>query len=314
MIIFKHTKQADRHEFTLFGLTFSYRRGKIPPHINKEEIAGKFQTLAEIGITTDKRAPRLIVSLTSFPERVQNDVVYTIYSLLTQSLKPDEIILWLAKEQFPNGLADLPQDILNFQKLGLTIKWCEDIRSYKKLIPALQEYPDDVIVTADDDIYYPENWLQKLYFQHCLSPDAIIGHRMHYIRLNPDNSPLPYKKWAKNVTKSHISSRNFLTGCGGILYPPHCLYRDVCNTELFRKLAPYADDVWFWAMAVLNNTPIKTFSNRYRKVILVNPEREMRQTDELTLAKLNISKGGNDQQLADILAYYPDLAEKLKSA
>ncbi len=314
MTIFKHVKLADRREITILGLTFTFRRGKLPPHINKEEIAAKFDLLTENGITIDKRAPRLIVSLTSFPERVQNDVTYTLYSLLTQSLKPDAIILWLAKEQFPNGLADLPKEILNLQKNGLTIKWCEDIRSYKKLIPALLEYPDDIIVTADDDIYYPKDWLQKLYLQHLINPKAVIGHRMHYIRLNTDGMPLPYKKWAKNVTKHKVSTRNFLTGCGGILYPPHSLYQDVCNQNLFQKLAPYADDIWFWAMAVLNNTPIRTFSGRYRKIILVNPEREMRQTDELTLAKLNISKGGNDQQLVDVLAHYPELNKKLRAA
>lgn len=314
MIIFQHSKQADRHEITFFGIKFTFQRRKLPPHINKEEVAAQIKVLTEKGITEQKRTPRVIVSLTSFPERIQSDVEYTLYSLLTQSFKPDEIILWLAKEQFPNGLDDLPDNIRNFQKNGLTIKWCTDLRSYKKLIPTLKEYPDDIIVTADDDIYYPQDWLQKLYVQYCQDSEAIIGHRMHYIRLDDKGQPLPYKKWAKNITKRQACYRNFLTGCGGILYPPHCLYKDVCDEELFRKLTPYADDIWFWAMAVLNDTPIKTFSDRYRKIILVNPEREMRQTDELTLAKLNISKGGNDQQLLEILAHYPELAQKIKKA
>lgn len=36
----------------------------------------------------------------------------------------------------------------------LTIDWYHDIKSYKKLIPTLQKYPDSIIVTADDDIIY----------------------------------------------------------------------------------------------------------------------------------------------------------------
>ncbi len=65
-------------------------------------------------------------------------------------------------------------------------------------------------------------------------------------------------------------------------------------------------------MSVLNGTKIKTFKGRYRKVLLVNPEREMRQTEELTLTKLNIAGGGNDKQMADVIAHYPALLEKLK--
>ena len=42
----------------------------------------------------------------------------------------------------------------------------------------------------------------------------------------------------------------------GVLYPPHTLYSDVSREDLFIRLAPDADDVWFWAMAVLNGTKI----------------------------------------------------------
>jgi len=48
----------------------------------------------KIGITSDKREQKLIVRLTSIPDRI-NRVFLTIESLLQQSLKPDQIILWL---------------------------------------------------------------------------------------------------------------------------------------------------------------------------------------------------------------------------
>ena len=72
------------------------------------------------------------------------EIHYTLYSLLNQTVKPDEVVLWLAKEQFPNGNDDIPPAVLDLQKNGLTIKWCEDLRSYKKLIPSLKEYPVSV--------------------------------------------------------------------------------------------------------------------------------------------------------------------------
>ena len=50
---------------------------------------------------------RLIVSFTSYPERIST-VNCVLNSLYAQTRKADEIILWLAKEQFPNREADLP--------------------------------------------------------------------------------------------------------------------------------------------------------------------------------------------------------------
>ena len=99
---------------------------------------------------------------------------------------------------------------------------------------------------------------------------------------------------------------------GGVLYPPHSLYKDVGDAELFRKIAPYADDIWFWAMTVLNNVKVRSFRGRMRKVLLVNPERELRNTEQLTLTQLNIAQDGNNKQMAAVIAHYPQLLEKLK--
>ena len=130
--------------------------------INKERIIYDIENFKDSGIKEQPRNPKLIVSLTSFPERMY-DLHFCLYSLLTQTLKPDEVILWLAAEEFPNKEADLPQKVLQLKDNGLTIKWCENIGSYKKLIPTIREYPNDIIVSADDDIFYPAEWLERLY-------------------------------------------------------------------------------------------------------------------------------------------------------
>jgi hypothetical protein len=50
---------------------------------------------------------KAIASLTSFPARI-NHTYISIECLLRQSVNPDRIILWLAEDQFPNQLNDLP--------------------------------------------------------------------------------------------------------------------------------------------------------------------------------------------------------------
>ncbi len=42
------------------------------------------------------------------------------------------------------------------------IKYYKNIRSYKKLIPSLIYYPDDIIITCDDDIFYRSNMVSDL--------------------------------------------------------------------------------------------------------------------------------------------------------
>lgn len=313
MRLYKKEKQGNLRKITFLGKTFTYtKKARVPLHINRAKVEKKIVAFDEIGINTDKRKQKLIVSLTSFPPRM-SDIHYTLYSLLNQSIKPDEVILWLAKEQFPNREADIPQKVLDLQKNGLTIKWCDDWRSYKKLVPSLLEYPDDIIVTADDDVFYPQNWLKKLYLQHQKYPKNIICHRCHRVTWDKDGNMLTYSKWPHNVTRLTPSFANFATGVGGILYPPHIMHRDVTNIERFKMLAPYADDIWFWAMEVLGGAKVKTFWNRMRKIRLINAEREMRENSEQILTQINIAQGGNDKQLKAVLDYYPQIWEKLRN-
>jgi hypothetical protein len=49
---------------------------------------------------TNRRIDNLIVSLTSFPGRI-DEIQYTIFSLLDQNVLPEKIILWLAENEFP---------------------------------------------------------------------------------------------------------------------------------------------------------------------------------------------------------------------
>ena len=262
------------------------------------------------GVLEEKRATKIIISLTSFPARI-DEVTYTIYSLLDQSVKPDEIVLWLGYDKFPNREENLPDILLNLQNRGLTIKWCKDLRSYTKLIPSLKMYPNDVIVTADDDVYYPKDWLKMLIKQHQKYPENIICHRAHFIRRNEDGTIKKYNEWELSTKMVRESYYNFLTGVGGVLYPPRSLYKDVLKSSLFQKLAPLADDIWFWAMAVLNGTKIRNIEKGYTKLVYINEAREMGLIEGQTLALQNVLNNKNDEQLRNVFIRYPELYKKL---
>lgn len=247
-----------------------------------------------------KRNPEIIVSLTSFPERI-NFVHKTIKSILNQkNIKPNSIELWLAEEQFPNKDQDLPVNLLKLKKLGLDICWCTDLKSYKKLIPALEKHPNSIIVTADDDIYYTNQWLEKLYKEYLRDPSIIHCHRAtkFYIELRKFKTiPGGYNFY------ENPSFLNKLVGIGGVLYPPKSLHSDIFKYNLFMKLAPTNDDIWFWFMAILNDTRINVVKNHCPQPLDVF---EANKSPKLT----TINDNGEKLfwvQFRNLIEYYPEI-------
>lgn len=260
------------------------------------------------GSNNDIKKHRIIISLTTFPARMY-EIKYTLFSLLKQTVQADEILLWLAEEEFPQKEKSISQEMLGWmENHGITIKWCKNLYSYKKLIPALKEYPEDLVVTADDDLVYPNDWLESLYKDY-LKTGEICCHRAHKVTLQ-DGLVAPYGKWCScgNDTSSYV---NFCTTGGGVLYPPYSLYKDVTNEELFLDICPKADDIWLWAMAVLNHQKIHVVSNNMKTLTYVNLDRELGLTGEPRLGSYNVYGGGNDEQLRKVIQKYPEIMQIL---
>lgn len=245
---------------------------------------------------TVERKDKIILSLTSHKERF-NNIEITLFSLLNQSLKPDKIILWLNGES--EYLDQLPYKITRFIKNGLEIRFVKDIKSYTKAIYAFKEYSDSIIVTADDDIYYRKNWLKYLYMSYIANPNDIHVHRAH--RLKCYNGEIkPYETWEKQIDDESARYDNFLTGVGGVLYPPRCFTKEVLRDDIFLKYAPNADDIWFWIMALTHGKKIRIVKNHYKYLLCVNIAEQLFGNN---LYKNN-KNGGNDAQLSALMKLY----------
>lgn len=251
-----------------------------------------------VGINLVKRDVPIIVSLTSYEARFK-DLEISLYSLLNQSLKPDIIILWLSDEI--ESLNDLPYEITKYIKNGLEIRFVKDIGSYTKAIYTFKEYSEAIIVTADDDIYYPKKWLERLYHSYIAHPKDIQVHRAHRVRLK-DRKILPYEKWEKHVQEESARFDNFLTGVGGVLYPPNCFLSEVFRNDIFLKYAPTADDIWFWFMALISNRRIRVVQNHIKTLSCTNLLRQIL-PNRKTLYSIN-STGRNDEQIENLMKFY----------
>lgn len=246
-----------------------------------------------------------VISLTSYPKRI-GYVHLVIESLLNQSEKNIQIILWLAHEEFPEKENSLPFELKKLIGDKFHIEWCDNIFSYKKLIPALMKYKDKIIITADDDVIYPETWLSLLLNSYLEAPFSIHCHRGHKVKIE-DRQLADYKKWPKRISTNEARFSNFATGVGGVLYPPNSLHTDVFNTTVFLELCRYGDDIWFWAMSVLNNTKIKIVKNGFNKFENIDG------TQEDNLWEQNAVGGRNDIMMANIFKKYPEILVKLRS-
>lgn len=252
----------------------------------------------------------IIISLTSYGERVET-VSQCIETLLAQSLQADKVILWLSGEEFSYNICNLPQKLRNLISNRFTVEFTKDIRSYTKIIPCLKQYGNSsIIVTADDDILYPKNWLEVLYKNHILYPKHIIAHRCHRIKFDSQQKFLPYKKWEMRFKKHSASYLNFLTGVGGVLYPPKALHADVINEKIFLKCAPTADDIWLWSMAVLNRTKVLIPQDCIYNLKYIEGT-QCEQGICVPLHHANVGKSRNDDQLQNVLEHYPTLAEHI---
>ena len=242
-----------------------------------------------------KRDQRIIVSLTSYPKRIDT-IWLTITSLFKQRMKPDLIVLWLAKSQFKT-LDDLPDSLKRLQRYGLQIRLCDDLKSHKKYYYALQEFNKDIVILTDDDMIYPSDTIEKLYKMHVKYPTDICTMSAQYIGNNHNTVP---SNWVNtNVGKKYIHSDEIqiFTGSGS-LYPPNCLFEDVFNKDLIKKLCPYADDLWLTYMAMKKGTRI-TSAYPWRTFPI-----NIYGTSVGSLWYINAQDGKNDIQWKNLIAYY----------
>lgn len=210
-------------------------------------IAGSYARSAVERQRPHRLPGRLVVTLTSYPPRFPA-LALTLRSLLAQRTRPDELALWIAHAD----LARLPATVLALRRRGLTIRACDDLRSYKKLLPALARDRRAFHVIADDDVFYPSGWLGTLVSGHDASAPAILAARANRMTMGPDDRPGRYTRWQHDVIDADARRTSVdlvPTGVGGVLYPPGSLPADAQDYAAIRRLAPHADDLWFYWMA-----------------------------------------------------------------
>lgn len=247
---------------------------------------------------------RVIVSLTSYPGRI-GFVHQVIRSLFAQTVLPDCIVLYLSRDEFPNGERDLPKSLLDCCGFDFEIRWVSgNMKSHKKYLYAVRDFPDALIVTVDDDIICRNTLVGELLEGHRRFPRCVPALRCHIINFTPDGYATPYNDWIHESgdsfpeTLNHPSMRLCPTSGAGILFAPGSLPRAAFDEEAIRSTCLDADDLWLKTMTAIAGWPSVSLPGRQG---VINIEG----TQQQSLWSSN-SQGGNDIAFAAIRSYCAD--------
>ena len=202
--------------------------------IYKNNLIKFLEYFPEFRETVDMRQKKILISLTSYKERF-SFLPTIIKSLREQSITPNKIVLVLSEEDMKS---------YNYSINGLDIIIVnKDLRPHNKYYYTMLKYPDYAIVTVDDDIIYCKNMFKSLYNNYVDYPNIISGRRGHLMKYKENGELYSYYSWdfeQKSITKPCYDL--FLTGVGGVIYPPDILNINEKYSKIIEELIT-GDDI-----------------------------------------------------------------------
>jgi hypothetical protein len=246
------------------------------------------------GVQNGGYSRELIVNLTTIPSRI-NRIHLAIESLLRQTAPPNRIILWVGA----TGSAPmLPPRLSRLTERGLEIRPCKDVGPHTKIWHALQAFPEACHVTADDDHFYPRNWLEALTDCWKRTPHVIIAGRAKRLPALKGPAIPAYRAWKFAAPGEGPSIQLLPLNYGGTVYAPGTLHDEFFNQEAMLRLCPQADDIWMKCMSLLQGTLVMRVEDEFRDLRMVTG------TQRVSLHKSNVDADMNVKQFMDTVEAY----------
>ena len=231
----------------------------------------------------------IIISLTTFPKRI-NNLWKVIETLMHQnSEKKICIELWLSKEEFKDG--KIPFKLKKLERKGLNIIFVNgNLKPHKKYYYAFQKHPENIIITVDDDVLYPLSIVHTLVQAQKDVPHCICCNRGRMMSRNVKGEVENYSKWKllSLSTKRTISPDILPTGIGGVLYPPHSYDLSIFDEPAIKSTCLLGDDLWLNFMCRLNGFSVVHTCNKINLYSIISSQKQ-------ALFKTNIEFGNTEQ-------------------
>jgi len=189
------------------------------------------------------------VVMTTYGDRIDT-VHLAIESIGSGDLRPRRLVLYLDDADLA---ARRPKSVRDLELRGLEVVVVPPglgvHTKYWYYVEAESE-PFGPVVTSDDDILYPPDWLARLAEAAARTPGVIVCARAHTIVLDEDGIA-PYRTWVPCLSTAP-GFRHFATSVSGQLLPTEFLRLVRAEGRAFMDHAPTNDDIWLHHLAVAN--------------------------------------------------------------
>lgn len=206
----------------------------------------------------------ITINLTTTSQRLSLSRI-ALTSLLLQSRLPDKVNIWVSKEPYlrdkgiesPELIDQFLKTLPEAGKNLINIRWVPNTGPYRKLIFMLREAgPDDVIVTADDDIFYGRDWLSGLLAAFKDSDGKAVAARVRAKRINFLGKKTSYLFWNLINRKKTVLDDFIVTFGGGAVLTRSMFREQDIADDSFLDVAPTADDLWYSKLLILNHNEV----------------------------------------------------------
>ena len=277
--------------------------------VNSRQMSNRMKLYSPLndlyGLNDENRDFCITVSFTTFPARIKS-AMYVIDSMLRQTLKPDRILMVLVSSEIASR-NELPEEYKCLERRGLSIVFTdENLKPHNKYQYAMLNFPNDIIITVDDDILYSDDLIETLFTSYKKYPHAVSAMRAHRM-LFRNNTLLPYNDWGFESMYTKIPTFDlFATGVGGILYPPKCMAKKqelLFDTAAIRRTCLENDDIWLKLIQLLCDTPTVISSQTPPRILIVPSSQKS------SLQSANVDDNRNDIILRDVM-HFLGISEK----
>ena len=269
--ILKYTNQDDdyytelRRELKLtdvkiikrWNLTY-YFHDEINPLHDEIKLTTKKDLHKFLKEIIDKYKKDIIISITSYPKRINNIQIVIKLLLDKQTLCPDKIYLWLSEEEFSNKEKDLPQELLNLinNNSSIYLKWVKKNTYVHKRHEIFKYVNNGYIFLIDDDVEYNSNLIESVVNISKEYPNTIIL----YNRYSPhiyNGIKIKYKRNDDCILGGPYV--NTFRWCGQSMIPADIYPKEILSDEyqnIRNNTSPVSDECWFQPWVVYNDIPL----------------------------------------------------------
>jgi hypothetical protein len=252
----------------------------------------------------------VIISLTSIKSRYENKQLQkTLDRLLTLNYNNYIIVLNISKEPkyLDKGFTDVDIKWLSLSYPTIKINVVENYGPLRKIIPTLKLYPNNIIITVDDDAIYKKNIISKFTHIYNLHKCIVCG-RSRKIKTNYIEKITNYELSDKNGLKINLLPE----GVGGVLYHSSMFDEKFINfnfnsieDEFLRN-----DDLLLRACTIIKKIPVYHINDTYKSNGVYKP---LQVIEKIFLDSKKKIKKNNSKLITNIFYEITDLLPKLNA-